>query len=130
MLCATFSVKQRINVGPSGQPEKKAPGSDWHAPRTERSAGFTGALWVQVRMKCSTKQENGLRKATLTLCTWDGPWSLEQGLALERHGPGQFRAREDYCLPVEQGPPSPTLPSTQSLKSAPNTGSGSGSGEG
>ena len=67
MLRAAFSVKQRINVGPSGQPEKKAPGSDWHAPRKERSAGVTGALWVQVRMKCSTKQENGLRKATLTL---------------------------------------------------------------
>lgn len=62
MLRAAFSVKQRINVEPSGQPEKKAPGSDWHAPRKERSAGFTGALWVQVRMECSTKQENGLGK--------------------------------------------------------------------
>ena len=54
-------------------------------------------------------------------------WSLEQDLALEGHGPGQFRAREDSYLSVEQGPPSPTFPSTQYLKPAPNTGSGYGS---
>lgn len=82
---------------------------------------------VQVRVECSIKQEKGLGKAALTLCPWGGPWSLEQDLALEGHGPGQFRAREDYYLPVEQGPPSPTLPSTQSLKPTPNTGSGCGS---
>ena len=40
-------------------------------------------------------------------------WSLEQDLALEGHGPGQFRAREDSYLSVEQGPPSPTFPSMQ-----------------
>lgn len=63
--------------------------------------GVTGALWVQVRMECSTKQENGLGKAALTLCPWGGPWSLEQDLALE--GPGFEPEKTIICL-LSRGP--------------------------
>ena len=93
MLHAAFSVKQRISVGPSGQPEKKAPGSDWHAPRTALFRVYWGPLGPgEDEMQHQTGK--WIQESHPHSLPWDGPWSLEQDLALEGHGPGQFRTRE------------------------------------